>query len=386
MSRCPQCQHENPPGARFCSGCGARAELACAGCGQVNPPGSRFGNGCGVKLGDPAPAGPGDYGPAIQTGLRALAIGEALADIAIQVVANGQLGGVYVGLGDCRKGVRHGEAALALIPERLAQERFGHSNIQGSFMRFTLGMALGGLGRFAEASGRLREARHIAEEAGHVFTLLWPLFGLGTLAFDQGDFVGAAAPLARGLDLCRTREVPSVLHNFAWGLGAAYHRTGRRAEGVALMEDAARGAAEQNTRRLSWWACGIGSLGAAYLLDGRLADATRIAQDWLATARQRGQRGEEGQLLRLLGDIAAHPDRGEVDTAVAHYHHALALAEELGLRPLLAHCHLGLGALYRRTGKREQAREQLTTAGTLFGEMDMRFWRELAEMEMRGLP
>jgi Double zinc ribbon len=97
MSRCPQCQHENPPGARFCNGCGARAELACAGCGQVNPPGSRFCNGCGVKLGDPAPAGPGDYGPAIQTGLRALAIGEALADIAIQVVANGQLGGVYVG-------------------------------------------------------------------------------------------------------------------------------------------------------------------------------------------------------------------------------------------------------------------------------------------------
>ena len=58
MSRCPQCQHENPPGARFCNGCGARVELACAGCGQVNPSGSRFCNGCGAKLGDPAPAGP----------------------------------------------------------------------------------------------------------------------------------------------------------------------------------------------------------------------------------------------------------------------------------------------------------------------------------------
>jgi class 3 adenylate cyclase len=58
MSRCPECQHENPPGARFCNGCGARAELACAECGQVNPSGSRFCNGCGAKLGDPAPAGP----------------------------------------------------------------------------------------------------------------------------------------------------------------------------------------------------------------------------------------------------------------------------------------------------------------------------------------
>ena len=58
MSRCPQCQHENPQGARFCNGCGARAELACAQCGQVNPSGSRFCNGCGAKLGDPAPSGP----------------------------------------------------------------------------------------------------------------------------------------------------------------------------------------------------------------------------------------------------------------------------------------------------------------------------------------
>jgi class 3 adenylate cyclase len=58
MSRCPQCNHENPPGARFCNGCGARAELACAQCSQVNPSGSRFCNGCGAKLGDPAPAGP----------------------------------------------------------------------------------------------------------------------------------------------------------------------------------------------------------------------------------------------------------------------------------------------------------------------------------------
>jgi len=56
--QCPQCQHENPPGARFCNGCGARAELACAQCGQVNPSGSRFCNGCGAKLGDPVPAGP----------------------------------------------------------------------------------------------------------------------------------------------------------------------------------------------------------------------------------------------------------------------------------------------------------------------------------------
>ena len=195
----------------------------------------------------------GDFAAALQAGLRALAIGESQADVAIQVVANGYLGRVYVARGECREAVRHCEAALALIPEGLAQERFGQATIQGSYVRTTLAIALGALGRFAEAFGRLREAMHIAEEAGHVYTLLFPLFGLGTLKLDQGDFAGAVAPLERGLDLCRTREVPLLLHDFAWALGAAYHGTGRRAEGVALMEDAARGFAERTVR----W-CGVG--------------------------------------------------------------------------------------------------------------------------------
>jgi tetratricopeptide (TPR) repeat protein len=326
----------------------------------------------------------GDYAAAIQAGLRALAIGESEADIALQVVANHCLGEAYVARGECREAVRHCEAALALIPEGLAQERFGMAEIQSSDVRDALARALGALGRFAEAFGRLREAMQVAEEAGHVFTLLFPLLGLGTLKLDQGDFAGAVAPLERGLDLCRTREVPYLLSHFAGALGAAYDGTGRRAEGVALMEDAARGLVGGMVSLVAWPGR-VGALGGAYLLDGRLADATRIAQEGLAAARQRGQRGVEGQLLRLLGDIAAHPARLEVETAEAHYRQALARAEELGLRPLKAHCHLGLGALYRRTGKRQQAQEYLANALTLYREMDMRFWLGQAEAEMREL-
>jgi tetratricopeptide (TPR) repeat protein len=241
------------------------------------------------------------------------------------------------------------------------------------------------LGRFPEAFGRLREAMQIAEEAGHVWTLLFPLIGLGTLKLDQADFAGAVAPLERGLDLCRTREMPLLLHDFAWALGAAYHGAGRRAEGVVLMEDAARGVTERN-RRWSGWAGYAEALGGAYLLDGRLADATRIAQDGLAAARQVGEREVEGRLLRLLGEIVAHSDRTEVDTAEAHYRQALALAEALGLRPLIAHCHLGLGLLYQRTGTRQEARGHLTIATTMYREMEMPFWLEKAKADAEELP
>jgi len=90
-------------------------------------------------------------------------------------------------------------------------------------------------------------------------------------------------------------------------------------------------------------------------------------------------------LIRPSPCRAAPPDLFEVDTAAAHYRQALALAEELGLRPLVAHCHLGLGKLNRRTGKREQAREHLTTATTMYGEIGMPFWLEQADAEMQEL-
>ena len=49
------------------------------------------------------------------------------------------------------------------------------------------------------------------------------------------------------------------------------------------------------------------------------------------------------------------------------------------MRPLQAHCHLGLGMLYAATGQREQARTALTTAIAMYRAMDMTFWLHQAE-------
>ena len=155
-----------------------------------------------------------------------------------QVVANLYLGRTYMARGECSEAVRHCEAVIALMPESLAQERFGQAAIPSSFAGNTLATALGALGRFAEAFVRIGETFHIAEKAGHIYSLLYPIFGFGILKLDQGDFVGAIGPLERGFELCRTREVPVLLQDFTWALGAAYYGTGRRAEGVSLMEEA----------------------------------------------------------------------------------------------------------------------------------------------------
>jgi hypothetical protein len=69
-----------------------------------------------------------------------------------------------------------------------------------------------------------------------------------------------------------------------------------------------------------------------------------------------------------------HHTPPEVEQAEACYRQALTLADELGMRPLQAHCHRGLGTLYTHTGKVEQAHTELATASELYRAMDMTFW------------
>ena len=109
-----------------------------------------------------------------------------------------------------------------------------------------------------------------------------------------------------------------------------------------------------------------------------------MAVNAYALAHESKEHGSEAWTARLLGEMHAQGDAPDVEQAENYYHQALALADELGMRPLVAHCHLGLGKLYRRTGKRKQAQEHLTTATTMYREMDMRFWVEKAEAQIRA--
>src|SRR5262249_22881099 len=120
-------------------------------------------------------------------------------------------------------------------------------------------------------------------------------------------------------------------------------------------------------------------LGEAQLLAGRLEDAQALAEQTLALAREHGERGHQVYALRLLGDIAARHEPPDVAQAETAYRQALSLAEELGMRPLQAHCHRGLGTLYGQVGRAQQARTALSTAIALYRAMEMTFWLPQAE-------
>jgi tetratricopeptide (TPR) repeat protein len=199
------------------------------------------------------------------------------------------------------------------------------------------------------------------------------------LYLSKGDLEQAIPPLERSLGICQAWHTQIQWYAVAATLGRAYALSRRFTEALPLLEQAV------SIRTRFIYPRMLSSLGEAYLLVGRMQAAREAAEGALTLARTQSERGHESWALRLLGQICAHDVPPQVEQAGRFYHQALALAEELEMHPLVAHCHLGLGKLYRRTGTREQAHEHLTTATTMYREMGMRFWLEQAEAEMRAL-
>src|SRR5262249_11679350 len=176
-----------------------------------------------------------------------------------------------------------------------------------------------------------------------------------------------------GLALCRISDERSgPFRQMAAGLGYAYALQGRLAEGCALLEEASSestrtGGLVYHSRWVAW-------LSEVCRLEEHGDEAWQHAHQALALARQQKVRGDEAYALHQLGVVYAHADPPDATQAEAHYQQALAMAEELGMLPLVAHCHLGLGTLYAKTGQRASARAALSTAIKLYRAMDMTFW------------
>jgi class 3 adenylate cyclase/tetratricopeptide (TPR) repeat protein len=321
----------------------------------------------------------GEYDTALRFGREALTIAHALGDLSIEVLATTGLGMTHSLRGEYSDAAAFLARNVALEGD-LRYERFGATGIPSALSAAELADVLSLLGQFDEAIGHAGAAVRIAEEADHPFTLCRGLFLLGLAHFRRGNLPRAIQVLERVLGLCRTSQFIADIPFVAASLGAAYALAGRHNEAVPLVAGAV--AEFRSRERYHWPALIFLCAGMTYLSAGRIDEAASHAQEAIALTRRLAAHGSEAGVLCLAGDIAS---ASGAQDAERYYRDALALAEPRGMRPLVAHCHLGLGKLYGRTGEREQAREHLTTATTMYREMDMRFWLEQAEAEMRKL-
>jgi tetratricopeptide (TPR) repeat protein len=315
----------------------------------------------------------GDYDGAIAAGQQALEFAVELGDSTIQGQASFALGQAYYASGD------YGRAAELLRRNVEATERESGTPRTDERIRSQAWLArtLSELGVFAEGRRHGEEALRLAMLEGRGDIPIVAHGCLGCLYLAQGDLEHAIRVLEQGLTLCRVSGQSSWFRPITAYLAYAYIIYGRLTEGRALLEEGIRedmrtGALSGNAYRVVW-------LSEVCRLEGCGDEALQHAHQALDLVRRQKTRGWEALALHQLGVVYAHADPPDAAQAEASYQQALALAEELGMRPLVAHCHHGLGRLYHQTGRAEQARVALSAAIDLYRAMDMTFWLPQAE-------
>jgi len=315
----------------------------------------------------------GDPDGAITAGQQAFELAAALGDSALQGEASYYLGQVYWAIGD------FGQAAeLFRRNVEAADRESGTPRTRSRILSSAwLARILSALGAFAEGRRHGEEALRLAPLAGRGNIPIIAHACLGHLYLTKGDLEHAIRVLEQGLALCRASGNRNWLPQTVAVLGSAYALQGRLAEGRTLLEEAI--SESSRTGGLQGQAYRVAWLSEVCRLAGRGEEAWQHARQALGLARQLKERGNEALALHQLGAVQAHADPPDAAQAEAYYQQALALANELGMRPLVAHCHLGLGTLYATTGQRQQARAALTVAIDLYRAMDMTFWLPQAE-------
>ncbi|HEV8310670.1 MAG TPA: sigma 54-interacting transcriptional regulator [Methylomirabilota bacterium] len=321
----------------------------------------------------------GDQSRAIEAGQRALTLARELEDFPLQVVTHTYLGLIYHGRGDYRRAIDFLRWNVEALAGDLSRVSFDMAQLPSVHSRTWLVWCLAELGEFEEGRVRGEEGAHIAESVDHPMSLTVAYTGIGRLYLHQGDLARATPVLERALELSHRWGITVWRPNIVSALGHAYALQGRLVEALPLLEQGVEAAA--TGQFMVGQSLRVGWLSEGYRATGREAEALGLARTALELARGHQERGHEAWALRLIADLTSTGEPLDAGQAEAGYRQALGLAEELGMRPLQAHCHLGLSRLYRRTADPPRSATHRASATALFHQMDMRWWLERAAGE-----
>ena len=319
----------------------------------------------------------GAYDQAIVTAQRALALATAGGNTVLQAHVNEYIGVTYQARGDYRRAIDYLKQTVVSLDGAWSRESFGRVFLPSVLSHAYLARSHAELGRFAEGRVLGEEGLRIAEVVGQLGSLMVASWGIGLLFLRQGDLPRALPMLERAMVLCQDTDIPLWLPRVTTALGAAYTLTGRTADAVPMLMQALERMTATETGSNQVHCCL--SLGEAYLRGGHLEEAHAHAKRVLALAQEHQERGHQAYVLWLLGEIAVRAEPSESEQSEADYQRALVMANELGMRPLAAHCHLGFGTLYRQMGRGLEACAALSTAIELYRAMEMTFWLPQAE-------
>jgi len=313
----------------------------------------------------------GDHSGALEATRQALDIAMGIGDTGLEIEAKYRLAQAHFALGDlARAAALFLETADALKDDMLSQ-RAALPRYFAAWPHSWLALVFSQLGRFTEARQHAEAATRIARTASHPHTVIEAYGALGAVSLEQGDWQSAREVFEQGMALVQARRIadPNILS----GLGYVYARLDRLAHGIPLLEESLKGEASVSAMGLGV-AVRLSRLAEGYLLSGRSDEALEKAQAAVDAARTHKERANEAVALRVLAEVLARRKPSDLNDAAAAYAASASFAEVVGMRPLVAHCRLGLGRLQRRAGDAQKAEEHLEMASAIYREMAMSYW------------
>jgi class 3 adenylate cyclase/tetratricopeptide (TPR) repeat protein len=314
----------------------------------------------------------GDPERAVQYGERALALIGADDEPSLSAVAHYYLGAAYNKMGQYSQAIDVLKRGMQTVEGPRRHERYGTTVVLSVICRSHLVQCLAAVGSFSEGVPHGEEGIKIAEELDHPVSLIYVNCSLGVLFLIQGETAKAIPLLERALRICQSASIPVYVPFVASRLGAAHLFAGRVFEGLPYLEQGVE--KFPTVGRVGFLSLSMVWLGEGYLLSGRLADASDLAERALQLSRTHKERGHEAWALKLLGDISQHYTAAKTEEAEDYYRRAYMRSRELGMRPLQAHCQVGLSHIYVANGKLDKARSELAAAIDLYRSLDMTFW------------
>ena len=324
----------------------------------------------------------GNSEQAINYANQALNHTKALEHLDLHIVAHYFLGVAHHNVGQYDQAIGVLERALSLIGDR-KHERFGTPVIVSVVCRAWLVRCFAQIGKFREAVAYGDQAIQIGVESNHPYSVVYAYYGAGVLFLTKGDYDRAIAELKRGLEVCEAADIPVHQPLIASCLGSAYAFAGRLDEALRLLDRAVGHTAWM--RRKGGLALRMAGVSEGYMLAGRTEAAEALARHGLKVSHETNDKGSRAWLLRILGDLIARSSPLKAEPAEANYAESLGLAQELGMRPLQAHCHLGLGQIHAQAKEPAKARSELLAAVELYRVMSMPFWQSKAEAALAEL-
>ena len=315
------------------------------------------------------------YTEALATGGRALHIAREIGDHALELSTNMYMARAKLKRGECLTAIRMFREISQALDDRAIDDFLGLPVLPAAFARGSLGAGLAEIGAFAEAETQTLEAARRADASGQPDSIMWAYWSTGLVALIRGASTDAVQVFEHLLDLCTTHDLDAYNSRVMAALGCAKARVGQIAEALPLLEAAVARDALAEPRTTHTFA--LTALAEAVFLAGDLEKAGTAATQAVELARQYEERGAEAQALWLLATIHSADDT-EFKPVVDLFQSAAAIAAELHLKPLFAHCRLGLGDLYDRKGYSSKGNIHRLRGQRIMNRLGMKPWIQVS--------